>query len=299
MDDLYPSRGSSEYIIEREDPTVYTNRSIGKYSLDNISRNQYDENGFIMFPNLFSAEEVLEMLQEIEIMANNDELVQNEEFISEPDNNKLRTIFSQHLFSSLFDRISKDPRILDKVQQILGGDVYIHHSRINIKPAYKGKSFPWHSDFETWHCEDGIPRCRCLTAWIMLTDNTEFNGPLYLIPGSHKKFVSCKGETPHENYKKSLKKQEYGVPSHSVIEKLVNESSLVGAYGKAGTLVLHDGNIMHGSPDNISPYARTNTFFVYNSVDNTPVTPFEAPKPRAEFLCLKDFKPLKSDQDDR
>ena len=75
----------------------------------------------------------------------------------------------------------------------------------------------------------------------MLTDNTEFNGPLYLIPGSHKKYISCKGFTPEDNYKNSLKKQEYGVPSINAIKELTKKNDLIGAYGKAGTLVIHDG----------------------------------------------------------
>ncbi|PLY10394.1 MAG: phytanoyl-CoA dioxygenase [Arcobacter sp.] len=290
MNDLYPSRKETERIIERIDPTVYSDKAVGEYSIDNISRKEYEDNGYVVFPNLFSQDEI----NEIDYMASNEDLVKNEEFIKEPGNNELRTIFNQHLFSSLFEKISKDARIIDKVKQLLGSDVYIHHSRVNIKPAYKGKSFPWHSDFETWHCEDGLPRCRCLTAWIMLTDNTQFNGPLYLIPGSHKKFVSCKGFTPEDNYKKSLKKQEYGVPSIHAIKELTKNSELVGAYGKAGTLVIHDGNVLHGSPDNISPDSRTNTFFVFNSVENKPVKPFGAPKNRADFLCLKDFKAIEA-----
>jgi ectoine hydroxylase len=292
MNDLYPSRLERESIIDRVDPTVYSDVSVGEYSMDNISRKEYEDNGYIVFPNIFNEDEVTEMLNELKYMASNEDLIKNEEFITEPQSNELRTIFNQHLFSSLFNKISKDPRILDKVKQLLGSDVYIHHSRINIKPAYKGKSFPWHSDFETWHCEDGLPRCRCLTAWIMLTDNTEFNGPLYLIPGSHKKYISCKGFTPENNYKTSLKKQEYGVPSVNAIKELTKNNDLIGAYGKAGTLVIHDGNVMHGSPDNISPESRTNAFFVFNSVENKPQKPFGAPKNRAEFLCLKDFKPL-------
>jgi ectoine hydroxylase len=292
MNDLYPSRVERESIIDRVDPTVYSDVSVGEYSMDNISRKEYEDNGYIVFPNIFNEDEVTEMLNELKYMASNEDLIKNEEFITEPQSNELRTIFNQHLFSSLFNKISKDPRILDKVKQLLGSDVYIHHSRINIKPAYKGKSFPWHSDFETWHCEDGLPRCRCLTAWIMLTDNTEFNGPLYLIPGSHKKYISCKGFTPENNYKTSLKKQEYGVPSVNAIKELTKNNDLIGAYGKAGTLVIHDGNVMHGSPDNISPESRTNAFFVFNSVENKPQKPFGAPKNRAEFLCLKDFKPL-------
>ncbi len=292
MNDLYPSRLERENIIKRVDPTVYSDISMGEYSMDNISRKEYEDNGYIVFPNIFNEDEITEMISELDYMASNDDLIKNEEFITEPQSNELRTIFNQHLFSTLFNKISKDPRILDKVKQLLGSDVYIHHSRINIKPAYKGKSFPWHSDFETWHCEDGLPRCRCLTAWIMLTDNTEFNGPLYLIPGSHKKYISCKGFTPEDNYKTSLKKQEYGVPSVNAIKELTKNSDLIGAYGKAGTLVIHDGNIMHGSPDNISPESRTNAFFVFNSVENKPQRPFGAPKNRADFLCLKDFKPL-------
>ncbi|WP_419765495.1 MAG: phytanoyl-CoA dioxygenase family protein [Arcobacter sp.] len=294
MNDLYPSRKETESIIERVDPTVYSDKVVGEYSIGNISRKEYEDNGYVVFPNLFSQDEINEMINEIDYMASNEDLAKNEEFIKEPGNNELRTIFNQHLFSSLFEKISKDPRIIDKVKQLLGSDVYIHHSRVNIKPAYKGKSFPWHSDFETWHSEDGLPRCRCLTAWIMLTDNTQFNGPLYLIPGSHKKFVSCKGFTPEDNYKKSLKKQEYGVPSINAIKELTKNSELVGAYGKAGTLVIHDGNILHGSPDNISPHSRTNTFFVFNSVENKPVKPFGAPENRADFLCLKDFNAIEA-----
>ena len=293
MEDLYPSRGLEEKIIKRIDKTVYSNKKFGQQSLDNIQREQYDENGFIVIPNLFSADEVQELLEDIEIMASNDELRQNEEFITEPNDDSLRTIFNQHIFSSAFEKIAKDARILDKVQQLLGGDVYMHHSRINIKPAYVGKSFPWHSDFETWHSEDGLPRCRCLTAWIMLTDNTHFNGPLYLIPGSHKHYVSCKGITPSNNYKNSLKKQEYGVPTVDAVKYLSEEKEIVAALGKAGTLVLHDGNVMHGSPDNISPISRTNAFFVYNSIYNKPLKPFATSEKRADFLCLNDYTPIK------
>jgi len=298
MEDLYPSRGKQEKIIDRVDPTVYSKKAVGKYSLDDKDIKNYEENGFIVFPDLFRADEIQAMLEEMEKLAGNDTLLEKEEFVREPESLELRTIFNQHLFSSLFDKVSRNSRILEKVQQLLGGDVYIHHSRINIKPAYKGKSFPWHSDFETWHAEDGLPRCRCLTAWIMLTDNTEFNGPLYLIPGSHKKFVSCKGVTPEDNYKQSLKKQEYGVPSLNAIKEFAKEHELFGAYGSAGTLVIHDGNILHGSPDNISPYSRTNAFFVFNSVENKPVKPFGAKKNRASFLCLKDFTPMVSTQDE-
>lgn len=293
MKDLYPSRGNQEKIIKRIDKVVYSKDKLGDYSLNEKELEAYEEDGFIIIPEVFSEKEIKKFKQELKNLELDEKNRSKEEFISEPDSNKIRTIFNQHLFSKIYKKLSKDPRILNKVMQILGSDVYIHHGRINVKRAYRGKSFPWHSDFETWHSEDGLPNCRCLSAWLMLTDNTQFNGPLYLIKESHKKFVSCKGVTPKDNYKKSLQKQEYGVPSIDAIKKLSKNDKLVSAIGKAGTLVLHDGNILHGSSDNISPDDRTNIFFVYNSTLNTPVKPFASKSPRANFLCLKDFKPLK------
>jgi ectoine hydroxylase len=177
--------------------------------------------------------------------------------------------------------------------QILDSEVYVHHARINIKPPLEGKSFPWHSDFETWHAEDGLPRPRVLSAWVMLDENNEFNGPLFLIPGSHKIFVSCAGATPDEHHKQSLRKQEYGVPSIAALRKLTAVGGLAAAHGRPGTLILHEGNTMHGSTDNISPDSRSNLFFVYNSVHNTPADkPFAAEALRPDFLGSRDFTPL-------
>lgn len=292
--DYYPTRGKEEKIIDRVDPVLFDNGDCkGKHSLDKSYLKSYGENGFILFPAYFPKNEVESFLSELERLKRSDKLKKREELITEPDNSGIRSIFNPHKFSELFDRLSRDSRILDKVRQILGGDVYIHHSRINIKRGLHGKAFPWHSDFETWHAEDGLPRSRCLTAWVMLTENSEFNGPLYLIPGSHKKYVSCAGKTPDSHYNDSLRKQEYGSPSMSAIEQLARESKMVGAYGKPGTLVFNEGNIMHGSPDNISHMPRTNIFFVYNSVYNTPAEkPFGADKFRPLFLGSRDFTPL-------
>lgn len=291
MQDLYPTRGSEEKVLERIDPVIHGEAG-GEYALSDEEAAYFEAHGLIIFPEFFSEAEINQYKDAFESLKNDEKLKGAEEYITEPDSDELRTIFSQHIFSPVFRELIRDRRILDKVEQILGSKAYIHHSRVNIKPAYKGKSFPWHSDFETWHAEDGLPRCRSVSAWVMLTDNTHFNGPLYLIPGSHKKFVACAGETPEAHYKESLKKQEYGVPSLDAIQSLCRDSEIIAALGKPGTLVLHDGNTMHGSPDNISPTSRTNAFFVYNSVENTPVEPFSAKGNRADFLCLRDFKPL-------
>jgi ectoine hydroxylase len=294
VEDLYPTRGTQEHIYERVDQVVYGGGTPrGEHSLTAEQLGFYEENGFLVIPEVFSREEVEVFLGELQGLAASQTLQGKPELILEPDSDRPRSVFSPQRFSEIFDRLSRDCRILDKVNQILDSDVYIHHARVNIKGALNGRSFPWHSDFETWHAEDGLPRCRVLSAWVMLSENNEFNGPLYLMPGSHRFFVSCSGATPGNHHEASLRKQEYGVPSLDALQRLTSACGLAAARGVPGTLILHEGNTMHGSPDNISPAARTNLFFVYNSVLNTPAKrPFAAAKFRPEFLGSRDFAPL-------
>jgi ectoine hydroxylase len=283
--DLYPSRqGQEEKILPRIDPIVYhqAHQSEGQYALDRQQLDFYEQNGFLILNN-YMPDRVEPLLNEIESLRH--ELKGQAELITEPDNDdELRTIFRPQTFSQVIDQFSREPRILDIVTQILGSDVYIHQSRVNVKPALTGKSFPWHSDFETWHVEDGMPKPRAVSAWIMLTKNDEFNGPLYIIPGSHKHYVSCVGKTPAHHYEQSLKKQAYGTPSLKAIKVLAEENGMTGIFGSPGTVVFHESNMMHGSPDNISIWPRTNLFFVYNSISNALDKPYSGQAPRPDYL---------------
>ncbi|MDO9524133.1 MAG: phytanoyl-CoA dioxygenase family protein, partial [Gemmobacter sp.] len=120
------------------------------------------------------------------------------------------------------------------------------------------------------------------------------NGPLMLIPGSHKTFVACAGETPEKNHESSLKKQEVGVPSQDSLTKMAQTHGIDYAAGSAGTVILFDSNTLHGSNGNITPSARSNAFFVYNAWSNRVQAPFAAKAPRPAFLSELDPKaPIK------
>lgn len=133
-------------------------------------------------------------------MATDKRLMDSNQVIKDRDSGELRFVFGMHELSERYDKLTRDPRILGMVRQLLGGDVYIHQSRINDKFGFQGSGFYWHSDFETWHAEDGMPRMRAVNASLLLTDNNEFNRPLMLIPGSHQHFVPCVGKTPQDNW---------------------------------------------------------------------------------------------------
>jgi ectoine hydroxylase len=109
-----------------------------------------------------------------------------------------------------------------------------------------------------------------------------------LIPGSHKSFVSCVGETPPDHFRTSLKKQEYGVPDRASVRTLVETHGIHTALGKPGAVIIFDCNVMHGSNGNITPQPRSNAFLVYNAFSNRLAAPFGPPAPRPAFIATRE-----------
>lgn len=291
MEDLYPSRKNNQpEILQRKEPVVHTDRS--KDNQAPVSAEQldsYEKNGFLQIENFFSGEEVSNMQKAIFELQDANKRVESDKVIREPESEDIRSIFHVHRDDNYFKDVANDQRILDIVNHLLGSDVYIHQSRINYKPGFKGKEFDWHSDFETWHVEDGMPRMRAVSLSIALSDNYTFNGPLMLIPGSQNYYVSCIGETPEDNFKESLKKQKLGVPDEDSLRWLAENGGGISApTGKAGSITLFESNTMHGSTSNITPYPRNNLFMVYNSVENQLVKPFSDGKPRPEYIAVRE-----------
>ena len=285
-DDFYPTRlERPAESFERKDPVIHslgTDRHNGPLSETELAR--YERDGFLVFNNFLDQETVKRFRDDLRAYENDDSILRSEGTITEPGKQEIRSIFGIHELSERFDRLTRDARLLDMVHQLLGSDAYIHQSRINFKPGFHGKGFDWHSDFETWHAEDGMPRMRAVSFSIALTDNTPFNGPLMLIPGSHKTFVPCVGRTPEDNYQSSLKKQELGVPNEQDLQKMADQYGIQAPTGPAGSLIIFECNTLHASNANMSPWPRSNLFFVYNSVENRLEQPFCGNKPRPDFL---------------
>ncbi|MBX3652032.1 MAG: ectoine hydroxylase [Burkholderiales bacterium] len=294
VSDIYQSRTDNEAaIILRQDPVVYPGpHAKGEFALSEHQLRSYRKNGFIQLRGLLSEEEIVGLLREAHNLAATSGEGRLPEAVFEPGDDVVRSVFRVHGLNAVFERLMRDGRLLDVARQILGSEVYIHQSRLNLKPGFAGKEFYWHSDFETWHIEDGMPRMRALSCVVLLTENNEFNGPLMLVPGSHMHYISCIGQTPQDHYKQSLRKQEYGVPDDTSLGFLVQRGGLQSTKGPAGSVVFFDCNTMHGSNSNISPFPRANLFFVYNSVDNRLGDPRGGLQPRPEFIAAREEAPV-------
>ncbi len=288
MEDFYPSRiRPFPELHSRQEPVVYSSEKPGRI-LSTKQKDSFEKRGFLVLNNLFSENEVATFQQELHHIRANEQIRHSDRAVTEVENDELRSVFGVHTHNEVFKYLSQDSRLMDITEDILADDVYIHQSRVNYKPGLKGKSFYWHSDFETWHVEDGIPRMRTISISVILSKNKPTNGPLMVIPGSHKHFVACVGETPDDHYKTSLKKQEYGIPDEKSLKYLYDQGGIEQLIGPAGTVIVFDSNLMHGSANNITPDPRSNVFMVYNSLKNRVVKPFGNTQPRPEYIASRD-----------
>ena len=286
VQDPYPTRLSKPLEapwLQRQEAVVKGRAEDGPLSQAQLD--EFDRKGFLFEPGFIRGEELDGLRRELNELMGRDDFRGREFSITEPDSREIRSLFAVHFLSESFRRLAHDERLMGRARQILGGDAYVHQSRINYKPGFEGKGFSWHSDFETWHAEDGMPAMHAVSASIVLTDNHAFNGPLMLIPGSHKVYVPCLGETPDDHHKQSLKRQEFGVPGRDALRQLVERHGIEAPTGAAGGLLLFDCNTLHGSNANMSPDPRSNIFFVYNRRDNACVEPFAARRRRPSFLA--------------
>ncbi|MET7412838.1 ectoine hydroxylase [Streptomyces rubiginosohelvolus] len=290
--DLYPSRGAAEMTTPRQDPVIWSAPGApGPIAAKDLQ--SYEHDGFLSIEQLITPDEVAAYRAELDRLVSDPLIRADERSIVEKQTQNVRSVFEVHKISEVFAGLVRDERVVGRARQILGSDVYVHQSRINVKPGFGATGFYWHSDFETWHAEDGLPNMRTVSVSIALTENFDTNGGLMIMPGSHKSFLGCAGETPKDNYKKSLQMQDAGTPSDEALTKMADRHGIKLFTGKAGSATWFDCNAMHGSGDNITPYARSNVFIVFNSVENAAQEPFSAPVRRPEFIGARDFTPVK------
>ncbi|MFE3830116.1 ectoine hydroxylase [Streptomyces sp. NPDC059092] len=287
--DLYPTRVLGEAVPKpRTDPSVWGE---APGPLDGEQLKQYESNGYLVLDDLLSAREVDLYLSELRRLGEDPALRASERVILEPESDEVRSVFEVEKVSEIFAELLRSPRLMNIARQVLDSEVYIHQSRVNYKPGFGGAPFHWHSDFETWHSEDGMPRPRAFSVSISLTENHPFNGPLMVMPGTHETFVPTVGATPQDYHKESLRAAapSVGSPDRKHLTRMAEEHGIEQITGPAGSAVMFDSNLLHGSNGNLSPFARSNIFIVYNSVENTLGAPYAADAPRPQYLSNREF----------
>ena len=147
---------------------------------------QFDRDGYLFLPTLFTPQEVSTLLNEVPALY----AQRRAENIREKGSDAVRTNFAAHLYNRQFAKLARHPRMVEPIQKLLGEPVYMHQFKINGKMAFDGDVWQWHQDYGTWKNDDLMPEPRAMNVAIFLSDVNEFNGPLMFIPGSHKSGVA-------------------------------------------------------------------------------------------------------------
>jgi ectoine hydroxylase len=256
--------------------------------LTTAQRAQFERDGYLIFPDLFTQPEIAVLRQEVARLSRIDAA----EVVREHTGG-VKSIFRVHeddgvTRSAPFRALVRTPRVLRPVQQVLGShETYVYHSKINAKPAIEGTIWMWHQDYNSWS-KDGCPRPDMATFNVMLNDTTEFSGGLYIIPGSHRLGLLDSVQDTSTAYKL------WSISKQTMIEVLRASPPPVAVTGKAGTGVLFHCNVLHASGHNLSAEDRWHIYISCNTVANRPVL---GDNPRPDWVVSRNWHPLPIEDD--
>jgi ectoine hydroxylase len=242
----------------------------------------FEEQGYIFLPECFSPEEVEILRSEAENIYRSERQEVWREKSGAP-----RTAFAAHTYNEAFRILGAHPRLIEPVEQFFGEKLYMHQYKINAKAAFDGEVWQWHQDYGTWARDDGMPEPRAMNISVFIDEVMPINGPLMLIPRSHKHGTLAAG------HDKQTTSYPLWTLEHDSVSKLVNEGGIVAPTGKPGSVLMFHGNLVHGSAGNITPYPRKIVYLTLNSVSNYIRKPT-----RPEWIAHQDFTPIETVADD-
>ncbi|MCP5286556.1 MAG: phytanoyl-CoA dioxygenase family protein [Burkholderiaceae bacterium] len=249
---------------------------------------QFERDGYLFFPSLFSPEEVKTLTDAVPSLYARREAYN----VREKGSDAVRTNFAAHLYSEPYAKLARHPRMIDPVQQVFGEDLYMHQFKINGKMAFEGDVWQWHQDYGTWKNDDLMPDPRAMNIAIFLDDVNEFNGPLMFIPGSHRLgVVDAKHDLTTTSY-------PLWTVDNALIAQLVQRAGgkhggIVSPKGPAGSMIMFHGCLLHASTSNLSPWNRVSVYLSLCAVTNH-IRRFKRP----EYIAHRDFTPITTLPDD-
>ena len=144
---------------------------------------------------------------------------------------------------------------LPDARDLIGPDLRLHTTKLNMKKAEYGAPVQWHQDFAFYpHTNDDV-----LAVGIVFDELALENGPLQVFPGSHKGPI--------------LDHHSDGVFAGAVdiAASGLDLADAVSLTGPAGTVTIHHGRLLHGSALNTSKRDRQMLFYEMMAADAFPV----------------------------
>jgi phytanoyl-CoA hydroxylase len=223
---------------------------------------QYRKTGYLVVPDVLDAGILARVRAALDDLVAKASAVREHDDIYDlepghtPEIPKVRRIKMPHTHTPMFWELAQYPRMVSILEKLLGpSGVRLHGSKINLKEPHHGSPVEWHQDWAFYpHTNDDL-----LAVGVMLDDAFIENGPLQVVPGSHKGPVwdhhadgaFCGAMDP--------------------ARKEVDFESAVPLMGRAGSMSFHHVRLVHGSAQNVSDKPRRLLLYEYSAADAAPL----------------------------
>jgi ectoine hydroxylase-related dioxygenase (phytanoyl-CoA dioxygenase family) len=173
----------------------------------------------------------------------------------EPDHlPRIKQLMNSELISPTLNQALRSDVVLDVLEELMGPDISLYHSKLLPKAGGDGTAIPWHQDYAYWKRDDNRPVM--INCQLAINEANLENGCICFVPGSHKW-----GLQEHER-----RQQTFGVflPGH-----YQERDDAVAVEMEPGDSVFFNALIIHGSAPNLSDTDRLMNTFAYNVTGNS------------------------------
>ena len=228
------------------------------HPLSDQQREQYFREGYVVVERLFGRTELAvvdrtieEMTQSAIASGDHSKILELE---PEPVDGKrvCRRIYNPFEQHEAFRQLATDDRMLDRIESLIGHDINLQHSKLNMKPARVGSVVEWHQDLAYFpHTNDSLVTCL-----VYLDDATENNGCLQVLPRHHTHYFNHAG-------------------ADGLFAGMITEPIADGRFGKPVSLAAPAGSVIfmhaitpHASLPNRSERPRRTLIYEYRASDS-------------------------------
>jgi ectoine hydroxylase-related dioxygenase (phytanoyl-CoA dioxygenase family) len=223
-------------------------------------RSAYEEGGYLVFPQLLSDDELQTLRAALrDVLRDSEGLTETSSKFSitrtDDGGYAVRRIFDPISHHQAFYDLVLNPKILDVVENLIGPNIQLHHTKLNMKPPSSREArFEWHQDYPFFpHTNFDL-----LAVMIYFDDSTEENGCLTIVPGSHKW-----GPRNHLFAKDGAFSSQ--LEDKSAVQ---DPSRWLKVPVPAGGMELHHCNMLHSSTANRGTKPRSAMVIQYRAADN-------------------------------
>ncbi len=227
----------------------------------------YHERGYLVVHDLLGPELLAELRRVTEeVTAGARGLTAHSEFLDledshHPDRPRVRRIKKPYLAHPFYRELAAHPRITDILALLIGEDIRMRPGgKVNMKAAGYGAPVEWHQDWAFYpHTNDDV-----LAVGILLDDMTPENGPLLMLPETHKGPV----------YDHHAEGAFCGAIDPDTVD--IDFANAVPVTAAAGSISIHHARLIHGSQLNHSTAPRRLLLFEYAAADAWPLAGTES-----------------------